>query len=156
MYDLHIEYNSMASGQLRVISSPDKLFAGWFEVFTTHGLTIKFNVDTSNTEMISRTLFTCQPRHGVFYFRHNFDGKYTYHEADLRNMYLRNYYDETQYVEDTLIGRQYIYNLRYYLLTRDDFYTAIGTENPDENFLDLEVEEATTYLASLGLAFVED
>ena len=156
MYDLHIEYSSMRSGQLRVTSSPDKLFAGWFEVFITHGLTIKFNVDTSNTEMISRTLFTCQPRQGVFYFRQNFDGKYMYHEADLRNMYLRNYYNEMQYAEDTLIGRQYVYNLQYHLLTRDDFYTAIGTENPDENFLDLEVEEATTYLASLGLAFVED
>lgn len=71
-------------------------------------------------------------------------------------MYLRNYYSETQYAEDTLIGQQYVYNLRYYLLTRDDFYTAIGTENPDEYFLDLEVEEATIYLASLGLAFVED
>lgn len=155
MYDLHIEYNSMRSGQLRTISH-DKLFPGWFEVFTTHGLTIKFNVDTSNTEIVSRTLYTCQPRQGIFYFRQSFDGEYKYHEADLRNMYLRNYYIETQYAEDTLIGREYFYNLRYNMLTREEFYTAIGTENPDEYFLDLEVEEATTYLASLGLAFVED
>lgn len=152
---LHISMNDLGSSLLTV-TSDTKLFNGWLEPFITHGLTITFHRDIRNTKSLSYTLYTSQPRDGVFHFRNSDESEFIYGEADLRSIYLRNYCVRTRFAEDTRIGHEYVYDLLYHRISKNEFYASIGTGNPDGVFQDYESEEAEAFLKLLGLAFVED